>query len=191
MCYNLKVQYSFTWSSIVFTPSGPSSWIAWPIRSVRPQLSMRKPRSRLNLSAAAFESRRLKEVKQHSGLRNRKGESEFKANYIKKYCNNLAQNSDSWRAKVKSYLGKYWERGTYWTCCCSICIFFFIYSYSTHLADAFIQSTFKVLFVSIELQEHLTWAVEVHSPVQEVAVGQSVSHHHCPLTGSVDAPHGP
>lgn len=66
----------FTWSSIVFTPSGPRSWIAWPIRSVRPELSMRKPRSRLNLSAAAFESRRLKEVKQHSGLRKRKRERE-------------------------------------------------------------------------------------------------------------------
>jgi len=66
--------YGFTWSSIVFTPSGPRSWIAWLIRSVRPELSMRKPRSRLNLSVAAFESRRLKDVKQHSGLRKRKRE---------------------------------------------------------------------------------------------------------------------
>lgn len=42
--------------------------MAWPIRSVRPQLSIRKPRSRWNLSVAALESRRLKELKQHSGL---------------------------------------------------------------------------------------------------------------------------
>lgn len=42
--------------------------MAWLIRSVRPQLSMRKPRSRLNLSNAEFESKRLKELKQHSGL---------------------------------------------------------------------------------------------------------------------------
>lgn len=53
---------------MLFTPSGPSSSMAWPIRSVRPQLSIRKPRSRRNLSVAALESRRLKELKQHSGL---------------------------------------------------------------------------------------------------------------------------
>lgn len=53
---------------MLFTPSGPSSSMAWPIRSVRPQLSIRKPRSRWNLSVAALESRRLKELKQHSGL---------------------------------------------------------------------------------------------------------------------------
>lgn len=57
-----------TWSSIAFTPSGPSSSMAWPIRSVRPQLSIRKPRSSWNLSVAALASRRLKELKQHSGL---------------------------------------------------------------------------------------------------------------------------
>lgn len=57
-----------TWSSMLLTPSGPSRSMAWPIRSVRPQLSIRKPRSRWNLSVAALESRRLKELKQHSGL---------------------------------------------------------------------------------------------------------------------------
>lgn len=53
---------------MLFTPSGPSRSMAWPIRSVRPQLSIRKPKSRWNLSVAALESRRLKELKQHSGL---------------------------------------------------------------------------------------------------------------------------
>lgn len=57
-----------TWSSMAFTPSGPSSSMAWPIRSVRPQLSIRKPRSSWNLSVAALASKRLKELKQHSGL---------------------------------------------------------------------------------------------------------------------------
>lgn len=57
-----------TWSSMLFTPSGPSRSMAWPMRSVRPQLSIRKPKSRWNLSVAALESKRLKELKQHSGL---------------------------------------------------------------------------------------------------------------------------
>lgn len=57
-----------TWSSMLLTPSDPSRSMAWPMRSVRPQLSIRKPRSRWNLSVAALESRRLKELKQHSGL---------------------------------------------------------------------------------------------------------------------------
>lgn len=61
-----------TWSSILLTPSGPSKSMAWPMRSVRPQLSIRKPKSRWNLSVAALESRRLKELKQHSGLVERK-----------------------------------------------------------------------------------------------------------------------
>ncbi len=94
-------------------------------------------------------------------------------------------------SQSKKLIGKLLREGDILDMLLQYMYIFFIYSYSTHLADAFIQSTFKVLFVSIELQEHLTWAVEVHSPVQEVAVGQSVSHHHCPLTGSVDAPHGP
>lgn len=102
--------YAFTWSSIVFTPSGPRSWIAWPIRSVRPELSMRKPRSRLNLSVAAFESRRLKEVKQHSGLRKRRRESEFGANYIKRV----------WvKKKITDREPKYkvnWVKTDNWTC---------------------------------------------------------------------------
>ena len=57
-----------TWSSMLLTPSGPSRSMAWPMRSVRPQFSIRKPKSRWNLSVAALESRRLKELKQHSGL---------------------------------------------------------------------------------------------------------------------------
>ena len=57
-----------TWSSIVFTPSGPRASIAWLMRSVLPQLSMRKPRSWLNFSVAARASSLRKELKQHSGL---------------------------------------------------------------------------------------------------------------------------
>lgn len=67
-----------TWSSMLLTPSGPSRSIAWPMRSVRPQLSIRKPRSRWNLSVAALESRRLKELKQHSGLMETERRSEIK-----------------------------------------------------------------------------------------------------------------
>lgn len=57
-----------TWSSMVLTPSGPRASMAWLMRSVLPQLSMRKPRSWLNLSVAARASSLRKELKQHSGL---------------------------------------------------------------------------------------------------------------------------
>ena len=64
----IQKQVFSTWSSMLLTPSGPSRSMAWPMRSVRPQLSIRKPKSSWNLSVAALESRRLKELKQHSGL---------------------------------------------------------------------------------------------------------------------------
>lgn len=57
-----------TWSSMVFTPSGPSASMAWLIRSVLPQFSIRKPRSCWNFSVAALASSLRKELKQHSGL---------------------------------------------------------------------------------------------------------------------------
>lgn len=45
--------------------------MAWLMRSVLPQLSMRKPRSWLNFSVAARASSLRKELKQHSGLHRR------------------------------------------------------------------------------------------------------------------------
>lgn len=58
---------------MVLTPSGPRAAIAWWMRSVLPQLSMRKPRSWLNFSVAARASSLRKELKQHSGLRRKTG----------------------------------------------------------------------------------------------------------------------
>lgn len=88
-----QTQMFSTWSSMLLTPSGPSKSMAWPMRSVRPQLSIRKPKSRWNLSVAALESRRLKELKQHSGLVGTQTKSKA-----------MTQDSESYSTFISSWL---------------------------------------------------------------------------------------
>ena len=188
---------SLTCSLMLLMPSGPSRLTACFTRSVRPQLSMRKPRSCRNFASVEAASSFLEAQKQSSVLKGEahKSDSQHKARaffwlfamhhivpehltsfIFQHYREMSAQENVSitscsyhWRASL---------------CGCShVCLLVF---YSCAYEEVACTAS-----KACTLARSRTEADEARSPLRAAAAWQPAGHHRCPQRSCVCAPCGP